>query len=300
MVSKVLKSFGGFIASTISFVVYIVSRFVKVIALIAIGAIAIFFTALLISGHFGLPYITMITPDPAVSGYIGFYAGITAFLIIPLIALIRLGVSYIWRYKRNPKFRYAIASVWIVSFMIFALTAIFTARNFLYETAVTETISEAHADPDRPLHIELAKTQNSNKMKIQFGDDTFLSDGRFYNDDIKVDFVPSEDDKVRVVRTTYSRGLNNRAAKRNAYYPSHHVSLKDNQLSLDDYYTISNTDKYRSQSYSYKVSIPQGTELALNRRSKIFRDRSLRKGKGDVKSEKWTMTEQGLELVKEG
>ncbi len=300
MVSKVLKSFGGFIASTVSFVVYIVSRFVKVIALIAIGAIAIFFTALLISGHFGLPYITMITPDPAVSGYIGFYAGITAFLIIPLIVLIRLGVSYIWRYKRNPKFRYAIASVWIVSFMIFALTAAFTARNFLYESSVTETISEVHADPDQPLNIELASPQYFSKMKIQFGG-AFFTDGRFYNyDDIKVDFIPSEDDKVRVVRTTYSRGMNDRAAKRNTYYPSHNVSLKDNQLSLDDYYTISNRDKWRSQSYRYQISVPQGTQLALNRRSKIFRDRSFRHGDGDITSEIWKMTDQGLELVKEG
>lgn len=299
MISKVLTSFGGFIASTVSFVVYIVSRFVKVIALIAIGAIAIFFTALLISGHFGLPYITMITPDPAVSGYIGFYAGITAFLIIPLIILIRFGVSYIWRYKRNPKFRYAIASVWIVSFMIFALTAAFTARNFLYETSITETISEVHADPGQPLHIELAKPQYFNKMKIHLGE-AFFTDGRFYNDDIKVDFIPSQDDKVRVVRTTYSRGMNNLSAKKNTYYPSHHVSLKDNQLSLDDYYTISNTDKWRNQSYSYKISVPQGTQLALNRRSKIFRDRSLRYGKGDIASEKWMMTDQGLELVKEG
>ena len=300
MISKVLTSFGGFIASAVSFVAYIVSRFVKVITLIAIGVIAIFFTALLISGHFGLPYITMITPDPAVSGYIGFYAGITAFLIIPLIVLIRVGVSYVWRYKRNPKFRYAVASVWIVSFMIFALTAAFTARNFLYETSVTETISEVYADPDQPLHIKLAKPQYFNKMKIHFGDDAFFTDGRFYNDDIKVDFIPSEDDKVRVVRTTYSRGMNNRAAKRNTYYPSHHISFKDNLLSLDDYYTISNADKWRSQSYTYKVAIPHGTELALNRRSNIFRNRSLRNGKGDVSTEKWMMTEEGLELIKEG
>jgi len=300
MISRVMTSFGGFIASTVSFVVYIVSRFVKVIALIAIGAIAILITALLVSGHFGLPYITMISPDPAISGFIGFYAGLIAFLIIPLIAIIRMGVNYAWRYKPNPKFKIAMSGIWIVAFMIFAMTAVFTARNFLYETSITETISEVESIPDQPFNIAISNPKFYDKMKLQFGR-SFFTEGRFYNyEDIDVDVIPSEDDKVRIVRTTYSRGMNNSSAKRNAYYPSHHVSLEGNQLSLDDFYTINNKDKYRAQRYHYQVSVPTGTELSLNRHSRIFSNRKLRRGKRGEDSQKLVMTEEGLQTVEKG
>lgn len=298
MMSKVISSFGQFIASAVSFVVYIVSRFVKVIALIVIGAIAIFVLGIIISGHIGLPYITLITPHPAISGYIGFYAGLIAFLIVPLIILVKLATRMIWKYRPSYRFKHTVSAVWILSFIMFLLTTAFTARNFLHQTSMSETISEVQYVPSEPLQIDIRRSNADRKFGLHLGHSVFAN-GKMFCDDVKVDFIPAKDDKMKIVKTTFSRGLNDKAAMRNLSYPSHNFSLSDNSLLIDDHYKIDKQDKYRAQRFHYVVSLPLGTEIDLNRSSSIFSHRELRWG-STATDTTWVMTEFGLQSSAEG
>ena len=260
-----------------------------------IGAIAISIGALVISGHFGLPYLTLISPNPPISGYIGYYGAIIAFGIIPLILLIKTAINFIGGYKTSLKFKRALAGVWVVSFMIFILTGVFTMRNFVHDATKTELLAESQINPAQPLEIQLHTEHRSHSPMIQFGRYTYLTNGSLYNgDDIDVYFKPTgEEEPLKIVKTTYSRGMNHRSAMHNMKYPRHEVELSDNHIDVDEFYRIGKRDKYRSQKLRYDISIPIGTKVSLSEPSTIFREREFRKR--DVNEHLWVMTKEGLE-----
>jgi len=259
-----------------------------------IGAIAIAIGALFVSGHFGLPYIPMIAPNPAISGYIGFYAGMIALAIIPLIILIRLAIRFIWGYRSSYRFRRAMAGVWVVSFVIFIMTVAFTARNFVYQSSATDDISEMLLDSNKVLDININELGFNRNAKIQFGN-SFLSNGRlFIRDGVHVEFVPSDNESVGITKTAKSLGMNDKYARRNIYYPEHEIELSDNKLSIDNYYSLSKRDKFRAQELYYVVAVPEGTQLNFEGWSNIFMDRELRRNKG---TKEWVMTKEGLSPV---
>ncbi len=265
------------------------------IALILIGAIAISIGALVISGHFGLPYLAMISPDPTVSGYIGYYAGLIALGIIPMILLIKTAINFIGGYKSSIRFKRAISGVWIVSFVLFILTGIFTARNFVHEAQLSEIVLENDLDQDQPFNIKVVPLDRRNNLRIQFSESAFLSDGNFYNGDgVDVYFRPAENDKLKVTRTGSSRGMNYRSAVRNMHYPNHNLELSENSITLDEYYTLGRRDKFRAQKLRYDIAIPVGTIVSLERSSPIFRNREFRSKKGE--GEKWIMTTDGFQI----
>ena len=120
-----------------------------------IGAIAISIAAIFVSGQYSLPYLSMITPTPAISGYIGFYAGMIALTIIPFILLVKVAIRTIWGYRPTVKFKQSITSVWIVSFMIFVLTGVFTARHFSPETSRSEVVLASGINTEEPFKVEV-------------------------------------------------------------------------------------------------------------------------------------------------
>lgn len=245
----------------------------------------------------GLPYLSMITPDPAISGYIGFYAGMIALVLIPLILLVKLAINFVWGYRSTWRFKQAVTGVWIVSFMIFLMTTIFTARNFVYETATTELVSAQPINTDQPLMINIQRPGYDDDARIRFGN-SYISHGRLYNrDGVAVRLVPAETEEISISKTSISRGMNHKCAIRNMDYPQHHISLQDNQLSLDEYYELGNKDKFRAQRYSYEVAVPVGTVISVNQPSRIFRHYELRNH--DHKGALWVMTEAGLQKTSE-
>lgn len=277
-------------------VVYLVSRFVKVIALIFIGAMAIGLFSILVGTHFGLPYLRLISPDPIITGYIAYYTGLIAFVIIPFLLLILLLSKIIWRHKRIHKYRYPIAGVWTVTAVIFMATVFFTARNFLYETSSTEKISETHIGQNRMLDFNINRLHDTRDHPVISLGNSYLSNGKLYHHDgIKVDFIPSQDDKIIVSRTTYARGRNYRSAVGNMWGPDHQVEVTDHSISLDDYYTLDRKGKFRGQKFEYKVEVPVGTELSFDKGSRIFTKRALSRW-GYDSSQKWVMTSEGLAL----
>lgn|GEM_PF-2250761 len=276
-------------------VVYLVSRFVKVIALILIGAMAISLLSVLIGTHFGLPYLGLIAPDPWITGYVGYYTGLISFVIIPFVLLILLASKLIWKHRRIHTYRYPMAGIWIVTTVIFLGTALFTARNFSYGTSVSKQISEAHIGDDKNVHIDISRLSDHGDMKLRF-DDAFLSRGKLFNrDGVNLMFAPSDEDIMTVTQTVYSRGTNYRTAVGNMAAPDHRIEVEDNNISLDEYYIIQKNRKFRGQRFDYEVALPIGTVVSFNRSSEILPKRKLRSGNYD-NTQMWVMTDEGLEI----
>ena len=276
-------------------VVYLVSRFVKVIALIIIGAMAFSLLGLLIGTHFGLPYISLIAPDPWITGYVGYYTGLISFVIIPFVLLILFASKLIWKHRKIHAYKYPMMGIWIVTTVIFLGTALFTARNFTYGTSVSKQISEAHIGDDKNVNIDIARLHDPEEMALRF-DDTFLSRGQLFNrDGVHLNFALSDEDKVTITQTAYSRGTNYRTAVGNMAAPYHRIEVNESNISLDEYYTIQKNRKYRGQRLDYEVAIPLGATVSFNRSSEILPNRELRRRNYD-NTQKWVMTTEGLQL----
>jgi len=256
---------------------------------------AISLLSLLVGTHFGLPYISLIAPDPWITGYVGYYTGLISFVIIPFVLLILLASKLIWKHRKIYTYRYPMAGIWIVTTVIFLGTALFTARNFSYGTSVSKQISEAHIGDDKNVHINISQLSDQGDMPLRF-DDTFLSRGKLFNrEGVNLNFTPSEEDMLTVTRTVYSRGTNYRTAVGNMAAPDHRIEVNESNISLDEYYTIQKNRKFRGQRFDYEVAIPLGTTVSFNRSSEILPIRKLRSGNYD-NTQKWVMTEEGLLL----
>ena len=255
---------------------------------------AIGLLSLLVGTHFGLPYISIIAPDPWITGYIGYYAGLISFVIIPFILLILLASKMIWKHQRLYTYRYPMAGIWIVTTVIFLGTALFTASNFSYGTSVSKKISEAHLGEDGSVQIDISRIKNTEDMDIHLGHSR-LSRGMLYKNGVKLNFGVADDDKMTVTQTAYSRGTNYRSAVGHMAAPDHKIAVEGHNISLDEYYTIPRNRKYRAQKLEYEVALPLGTTVTFNRGSKVYTKWELRRVNYDS-DQGWVMTEQGLEL----
>ncbi len=256
---------------------------------------AIGLLSLLIGSHFTLPYVNLIAPDPMITGYVGYYTGLISFVIIPFVLLILFASKLIWKHRKIHTYRYPMAGIWIVTTVIFLGTALFTASNFSYGTSISKQISEANLEEGQNLHIEVSRFRAPRDMALQM-DDTFLSKGKMFNrDGVKLAFAVADESKVTVTQTTCSRGTNYRSAVENMASPNHRIEVSKNQISLDDFYTISKNRKFRGQEFEYEVAVPLGTTITFNQGSRIFNKSQLRRNSYDS-SQKWVMTAEGLQL----
>lgn len=297
MLSKVLSSLGGFIASTVNFVVYIVSRFFKVIALIAIGAITISLAGFVIASHFGLPYLSMITPNPAISGYIGFYAGLIALGIIPILLLIKTAINFIWNYKSTYKFKRAVSGVWIVSMTIFILTAVFTTRNFAHSASSSELVMAESIDTTNAIDLLINyQDYDLNHLSFQLGNTVMTDNYLLHKNGVSLTLKPSSDDKMSINKTTYSRGTSRKSALRSVKSPIHDITVEGNQIKIDKYYRIDRDAKFRGQKLSYDIYVPLGTKLNIPRKSSMIYNRAINRNRG---VDTFIMTEEGIQPLLE-
>ena len=98
-----------------------------------IAAFLISWIGLAFGGYFLTPLIPKLSPDPVISGYVGFFSGVVGLGLIPLAILIWLLFKILFGYKVGRKVRRLTQGVWIVSILLFALTILFGAKNYLHE-----------------------------------------------------------------------------------------------------------------------------------------------------------------------
>ncbi len=263
-----------------------------------IAAFLISWFALTGASYFVTPIIPYFSPDPLVSGYIGYYSGIIAFGLIPLVLLIWLLFKVIWGYKVGYRTRRFTLAAWMVSFVLFASTVLFTIKNFVHEEHSSQLVYDQEINFDEPVLINLESSYNlahQNHDRILFDiDDLFITRKEVYLRRVNFDIHPADSTHMIVKRSAHSFGKNQRSAKVNLNRVNHNISLTGNEIAISDYVKLNRGDRYRLQSYNYRIAIPLGTEVIFKGDRDMIPHRSIKKGSKRKASMIYTMTKEGL------
>lgn len=272
----------------------------KIVAVIVIAAFLVSWVAFIFAGYFITPIIPAISPQPIISGYIGFFSGVISLGIIPLVMLIWLLFKVIWGYKIGARTRRAIFGVWIVTLILFATTALFSAKNYIHEFSQSEVIiEETLSDKPTVLTFDLSedyyRTISHNMINIDFGD-AYFSREKIVMQNVKIDLLPTKSDVLSVVKTSRATGHRQKDAEKNMAQVKHDMSFNNGTMVIPEYSVISTDDQYRRQCIEYSIKIPVGTQITIKGKTRtlnpadfIDEDISL--------DQKYIMTEKGLEKV---
>ena len=257
--------------------------------------------ALAIAGHILTPYIPVISPEPLMSGYLGFYSGVISLGIIPLIVLCWILFWLIWGFKITPKFKRTTKAVWGLTFFIFILTVVFTARNFSNKVQINQDLSAVSIDQEKSLNVVIDRLKEykdeQGDYNINVGDVFMDGDQMLVGRAISVNFRPSEDTTVYIKRSIFSRGLSKSHARKNAKFPDHEISITDNSIHIPDYYSLNKSAKYRGQYLIYEIFVPEGTVLTFDKYSSIFRAGKYGSTHRYEPESEWKMGKEKLEKV---
>ncbi len=270
------------------------------VAIAIVGAFVFAWLGFLVAGHVATPYIPMISPTPVISGYIGFYSGIIAMGIIPLVLLIFLLFKVAWGYKVRKGVRRAIFGIWVVTFTSFAATVFFTSRNFAGSYTESQVLSETDWDTNRELRFQFDPTWNDKKSDNHFIldlDHAFMANGKAYVRDVGLEIIPTESDQLKIVQTIQSAGPSKSSARRNMKYLDHNFSLNDQDIKIADYYTLEKNQKFRNQKIRYMVHVPVGTVINFDATSSMLRRNLSYDDRRHMNTKKWAMTRDGLKAI---
>lgn len=262
-----------------------------------IAAFLISWVAFIFAGYFITPIIPAISPEPIISGYIGFFSGVISLGIIPLVMLIWLLFKVIWGYKIGARTRRAIFGVWIVTLILFATTALFSAKHFMDEYSSSEVIIEETLEKqDNPLIIDLSEDYYSaiprNKAKVMMCN-AYFSREKIIMRNVKIDLLPTKSDVLSVVKTTRATGTRERDAERHMGKVKHDFTYDNNTLFIPEYSSLSTDDHYRRQCLEYSIKIPVGTEVFLKGESGVLSTDDFTEGSVGM-NQLYVMTADGL------
>ena len=272
----------------------------KTVAVILIASLMLAWLAFILAGYFVAPLIPAVSPTPIASGYIGFFSGVIALFIIPLVVLIWLLFKVIWGYRVGPRIRRATFGVWIVTLILFATTALFSAKNFIHEFTHTEVVGEQELiSTDEPILIDLSDDYNAlhhNQRVIVDLGDAFLKQNEIMMNNVKVNLLPTKSSTLSLIRIGFATGSYKADAERNMALVHHNVALSDKGLSISDYTKLSTHDKFRRQCYEYTLKIPIGTKVKFKGRGRALSSSDFVEREKDLTSI-YLMTDMGLEKM---
>lgn len=252
--------------------------------------------SLIIAGHIVLPYLPLVSPHPVVTGYIGYYAGMLALLLIPMIVLARSGFRIIWGHRLDPRTTKMLIGTWVVSFVVFFATLVFGVRNFAYSAKDLQHLSHEIRDKSLPLRLHIDDIHDNymdDRINVHLGS-CQISQGKLYVDlDSDIRILPNDADVVKINIHTQSQGSSPRQAKLNCQLMSPAVAMDSDALTISNYYWLERTGRFRGQSRQVEVLIPLGqiVHLSGNKYSLYsgdFVDQS------SLQADLWKMSDKGL------
>jgi hypothetical protein len=298
--NKLINAFGFLILRVIHLCKSFAVSIVKIIAVITIASFVFAWLAIVVVGHAVTPYIPVISPEPALSGYLGFYSGLIALGIIPLIVLVSALFRIIAGYRVKPAFRRGIAGIWIVTFLVFVITLVFTSRNFSTEAIESEVVMDQPMEAEGSLYFDFSDSYHSRSrtspMSLNF-DNAFIRGNDIWVRDVSMKLLHTESDNLKIVRSIRSTGLDQRNARNNVKYPSHTIEVEDGKINFSDYYGLTRSGKYRGQRIHYIFHIPKGTKINFSRDSHLLNSIDFLDGEGNRNENSWMMTADGLQEI---
>lgn len=268
-------------------------------AILVIASFLFSWMAFVVTGYFVTPLIPAFSPEPVISGYIGFFSGVISLGVIPLIALIWLLFKVLWGYQIGPRIRRGTFGIWAVSLFLFVATMLFGARNFVHDFTETEVVYEEKVNTEQPLILDLKSGYDdvfdNNIGIINLEDHLIISRGELYLRNISVELIPTQSDYLSIVKTSHATGQNKRIARKSMEQIKHDFQIKDNVISISDYTQVKKSDRFRMQSYRYTIKVPINSSIQMNGDRDIIRQSNFVEGVTLHQEDgSFIMTDEGL------
>lgn len=257
-------------------------------AVIVIAAFIISWLGLMFSGYVITPWIPSFSPEPIVSGYLGFFSGIISLGIIPLLILVALLLRVLMGYRMGRVMRRGVLAIWVVTLIGFVSTLGFSVKNYSHNYRFNETLLTSDISSEDPLIVEL-KNVPSHLVSpgISLGNMNISRDAIFlYNK--KTRLTPNPDGRIALVREGSSAGTSRSEAAKTLEQES--PKLKDGRLVINNYSIMEKGDKYRNQWYRYDLQLPIGKRVKFDTKRKHLR----LNGRKYYTDKVYEMTEDGL------
>lgn len=296
---RIVNGLGAIFLGIFSIFKKVTFSIIKVVAIVIVAAFVISWLVFVVAGHAATPFIPIISPDPVISGYLGFYSGVISLGIIPLILLIFLLFRLSWGHEVNRRVRRGIFGLWIVTFTAFISTLFFMAKSYSGEYTETEIVVEETWENEM-ISFEFApswREERKNWNPMFQMDNAFIANDRVFIRDVELEILPTESGQIKIVRSVRSAGPGKSAARRNMSYPQHAFDYSGNKISISDYYTLDRRARFRNQRIRYMIHIPVGTEVAFDATSRLLSKNLSYDERKDLNAKKWVVTSKGLEAI---
>jgi len=254
---------------------------------------------MIIAGQFVVPYLPLVSPHPIVTGYIGYYAGVLALCLIPMILLVRFGFGIVWSHKFDPKIRRMLLGAWLVTIIVFATTLIFGARNFAFHGRTTSGLYNGPISSDKPLVINVENLNSESfddRIQLRLGHSRLHNGNLYVAHGINFRLEPSQDSTLQIDIVDNSRGSSPRRAKNNTQLIKHKASIEENTINIDEFYSIPRKSLFRGQYRNIEMNIPIGQEVVLQGSTHPYNWHDF-KDESPYDTKNWVMTEDGLVAI---
>ena len=297
LIYSVFLGIGASVRAVVRLLKKLIVPILKIAAILVIAVFFISWIAFIFAGYFVSPIIPFFSPEPLVSGYIGFYSGIIAFGVIPLVILIWLFFKLLWGYKVGTKTRRATLATWMVCVVLFGSTILFAAKNFSQEDSSSEMVYQEMIDIETPVVIDLQSSYNliSDRDRIHLDfEDVFISRGDVYLRSVDFRLRPSEDETMRIEKSTHAFGKNRQSARTNLSMVNHDLNISDKRIEITDFVKLRHGDRFRFQSYNYEIKVPIGSKIIFKGDADMIPLKALKDRTKISTSTIYTMTPEGL------
>ncbi|MFC2138684.1 PspC domain-containing protein [Bacteroidota bacterium] len=234
---------------------------------------------------------------------------LVAFLTIsiPVIAIIYGGIKLIFRFKVNDRLLgRSLFVLWLLSAVVFISQLLIEGKNYrthrtIYETQVIERFSGntiyLSVNKSEELYDEVVKFDWNNKYNLFIDEEN----DQVYGAPV-IDIERSHSDYYQLELKIKSFGRNSREARENARNVIYHWELKDSLLSVDQFFTIPDGDKWYMSVMEVTLKIPENKSVYLETSCEEYLyevDNVENYWDEDMINKKWIMTDNGLSLIKE-
>jgi len=280
------------VLSILQFVKMLLKPFLSLTVGAVILALGLLVGSLMVSYFLFLPIATYVGPSPAALSWISTTA-LLAVLTIPAFKLMLGLTRWFSSYKLPRHINSSLRIVWAVSFVICGFAAWDLATDHRDQAELSQ-VESYYMDGDRlDVGVERNKKDVTSGLTKFF--DLSIGNEGVINDNVKVYFIKSQDDKVHITTERRARGDNMEVATMRADGIQAQYRVNENQILLPNYFEVDRLQKVRGQRMIYTIAIPEGKQLTIDPSLHIRHGEGFEEDCHCYKADyTWTMGHKGL------
>lgn len=151
---------------------------------------------------------------------------------------------------------------WLASVILFVFSFAFQIPNFANNSSIREFRKVEIADDVVKINFEEFETDDD--FMISFGE-TFVNKYALYGDDIRVSIYKSDSSHVTIEKEIRSQGRTRPSAKKYAKQVDVEEKVRNNTISIPEYFRIDKGEKYRGQNVKYRIYVPKNKKVEVAR-----------------------------------